>query len=163
MKQERGRVFSVTQPPKNRLIKLLSDESLESSGHSDFYRAVEVTTDRSTEWETVSKITEPYNNYPCSSRPYTKLTIVYKRRRLGGVSPTKTPIHAIAYTWSIHGMDTNYESFLSYHWSPIYNFSTLGNGAQELIAGYGTTLVILGVKVVEKRKVFHVPGLSYHL
>ena len=56
-------------------------------------------------------------------------------------------------------MDPKYASFLSYHLSSGGEYFTLWNGVKEPIAGYGTTLVRLGDKIIKKRNVFHVPGL----
>ena len=47
-----------------------------------------------------------------------------------------------------------------YHHSSSGDYFTLGNGANQTIEGYGTTLVPLGGKVVEKRNIFYVTGLS---
>ena len=58
-------------------------------------------------------------------------------------------------------MDSKYGSFLYYPHTSTGDYSPLGNWAKERIAGYVNTLVSLGVEVVEKCNVFHVPGLHY--
>ena len=70
-----------------------------------------------------------------------------------------TSIRAIADRGDTHGMDPNHGSFFPYHRSSSVNYVTLGNGAKDPIAGYGTTLVRLRGKVIDKRNIFNVPGL----
>ena len=91
----------------NRFIKLVLDESSASSGKSAFDGVVYGTTDVVIEWEIVSKMTEPYNTYPYSRSPHTKLTQVDIHLCLAGVLLVKTPIHAIAVTYATNNMDSN--------------------------------------------------------
>ena len=67
----------------NIFVDMASDNSLESSGQINFASLVDGTTDGGTELEIVSKITEPYNTYPCSLIPHIKLTLDDKHRCIG--------------------------------------------------------------------------------
>ena len=69
--------------PEKSFIDMDPNDSLASSGHSDFSGAVVGITDGGTEWDTVNKITEPYNTYPCSLIPHIKLTLDDKHRCIG--------------------------------------------------------------------------------
>ena len=69
--------------PEKSFIDMDPNDSLASSGHSDFSGAVVGITDGGTEWDTVNKITEPYNTYPCSLIPHIKLTLDYKHCCIG--------------------------------------------------------------------------------
>ena len=57
-------------------------------------------------------------------------------------------------------MKPNYGSFLSYYHFYTGDYITLDNGAEEPILGYGATLVQLGVKLIDTRDDFHIPGLA---
>ena len=131
--------------PKQMFIYLDLDYLAASSGQSDFAGAVDGNIDGGNEWYTVSKITEPYNTYPCSLSPHTELSLEYIHLRLVGVSYVTTTIQSIADTGATQYTDTNYGSFLSYHLSSSGNYVTIGNGSKDSISGYGTTLVILRV------------------
>ena len=103
-----GSSVSVNTTPTNRVIELASYDLLTSLVQRNFDRAVGGTTDGGTEWEIVNEIKKPYNTYPCSFIPHTKLTLDYIHRRLGGVSSVKTHIQAIVDTGDTHNMDPNY-------------------------------------------------------
>ena len=76
--------------PEKSFIDMDPNDSLASSGHSDFSGAVVGITDGGTEWDTVNKITEPYNTYHCSLIPHTKIILSNMYHFLGGVSSPKT-------------------------------------------------------------------------
>ena len=114
--------------PEKSFIDMDPNDSLASSGHSDFSGAVVGITDGGTEWDTVNKITEPYNTYPCSISPHTKFTLEDIHLRLGGVSSVTMTIQFISDTGYTHDMDTKYGSFLSYNCSSSGNYVTIENG-----------------------------------
>ena len=68
-----------------------------------------------------------------------------------------TTIHAISDKGGTHDMDPKYGSFLSYQCFSSGNYVTLWNVDKEKISGYVTTIVRLGVRVIEKENIYHVP------
>ena len=85
-----------TKPtPTTRFIELPSDDSSLSSGQITFTGTVYKTIEEGTEWEIVSKITTPFNTYPCSISTKTKLTLEDTYHLLRGASNVTTTMYAI--------------------------------------------------------------------
>ena len=146
--------MSVKTTPTNIFIDLVAYVSPASSVHSSFAWVVDSTIYIVTECYTVSKITQPYNTYPCSIIPHKKRALANMHCRLLGPSSVNINIQSIAETWVSHDIYPYYGSLFSYHCFSSSDCITLGNFAQETIAGYSTTLVRLGAKVIENGTYF---------
>ena len=111
-----GASVSAFPPPQNRFTELKSEDSLASSGKSEFSGAFDGLADVYKEWGEVIKICKWINTYPINN-PIPSTNVVWEEidQILGRASTENSKDKSISDTGSIHDTEPNYGPILLYH------------------------------------------------